>query len=55
MSASPPDPVFVLRGASGPVTSLTFIVPPTGKKIQKLAAGTQNGYILVWDLQVGVC
>ncbi|KAK4292611.1 hypothetical protein Pmani_034632 [Petrolisthes manimaculis] len=52
MSAPPPDPVFVFRGACGPVTSLTFIEPYHDQNVQMLAAGTQNGYVLIWDVQM---
>lgn len=49
---SPPDPVFVLRGASAPVMSVTFLENEDTGKIQRIAAGTQEGQVLIWDLKV---
>lgn len=52
MSSPAPDPVFVLRGARSSVMSVTFLHPPEGGTLQKIAAGTQDGHILIWDLKV---
>ncbi|XP_071550755.1 guanine nucleotide-binding protein subunit beta-like protein 1 isoform X1 [Panulirus ornatus] len=51
MSSPAPDPVFVLRGARSPVMSVAFLHPPEGENLQKIAAGTQDGHILIWDLK----
>lgn len=49
---SPPDPVFVLRGANAPVTCVTFLEYTGPGKIQRIAAGTQEGQVFIWDLKV---
>lgn len=49
---SPPDPVFVLRGANAPVTAVTFFEYDGTGKIQRIAAGTQEGQVFIWDLKV---
>ncbi|XP_076063114.1 guanine nucleotide-binding protein subunit beta-like protein 1 isoform X2 [Oratosquilla oratoria] len=51
MSAPPPDPVFVLRGTQSGVTSLTFLKPPEDQLTQYIAAGTQDGDVLIWDIK----
>lgn len=51
MSKPAPDPVFVLRGAKSPVMSVAFLQPSEGGKVEKLAAGTQDGDMLIWDLK----
>ncbi|XP_037777614.1 guanine nucleotide-binding protein subunit beta-like protein 1 isoform X1 [Penaeus monodon] len=48
---SPPDPVFVLRGANAPVTAVTFFEYDGTGKIQRVAAGTQEGQVFIWDLK----
>ncbi|XP_045614170.1 guanine nucleotide-binding protein subunit beta-like protein 1 isoform X2 [Procambarus clarkii] len=51
MSNLAPDPVFVLRGAKSPVTSLAFLHASEAGKLRKIAAGTQDGHIMIWDLK----
>ncbi|XP_068231734.1 guanine nucleotide-binding protein subunit beta-like protein 1 [Palaemon carinicauda] len=46
-----PDPIFVFRGAKSPVMSVTFLKSPEDGLIHYLAAGTQEGQVLVWDLK----
>ncbi|ROT75365.1 Serine/threonine-protein phosphatase 2A regulatory subunit B'' subunit gamma [Penaeus vannamei] len=45
------DPVFVLRGANAPVTCVTFLEYTGPGKIQRIAAGTQEGQVFIWDLK----
>lgn len=50
MAVLPPDPVFNIRAPDmGPVHSLCF------HQDERLLAGTENGTVHLWDLQVGVC
>ncbi|XP_063884973.1 guanine nucleotide-binding protein subunit beta-like protein 1 [Scylla paramamosain] len=53
MGGPAPDPVFVLRGAESPVTAVTFLnVDATeGQRDKYIAAGTQDGKILLWNLK----
>ncbi|XP_071114359.1 guanine nucleotide-binding protein subunit beta-like protein 1 [Haliotis cracherodii] len=44
MASPPPDPSFILRGASSPITSLAFSSPHT------LYSGTLDGKVLQWSL-----
>ncbi|XP_046548568.1 guanine nucleotide-binding protein subunit beta-like protein 1 [Haliotis rubra] len=44
MASPPPDPSFILRGASSPITSLAFSTPQT------LYSGTLDGKVLQWSL-----
>lgn len=46
-----PDPVFVFRGARSPVMSVAFLKSTEDGIIRYLAAGTQEGQVLVWDLK----
>ncbi|KAG0719502.1 Guanine nucleotide-binding protein subunit beta-like protein 1 [Chionoecetes opilio] len=52
MGAPAPDPVFVLRGAESPVTAVTFLCVAEGQRENYIAAGTQNGKVLLWNLQI---
>ena len=54
MGGPAPDPVFVLRGAQSPVTVVTFlnIDATEGQREEYIAAGTQDGRILLWNLKV---
>lgn len=47
MALLPPDPVFTLRSADmGQVNSMCFHTS------ERLYAGTQKGFVYLWDLQV---
>lgn len=54
MGGPAPDPVFVLRGAESPVTAVTFlnVDAKQGQRDKYIAAGTQEGKILLWNLKV---
>ncbi|KAK7083537.1 Guanine nucleotide binding protein (G protein), beta polypeptide 1-like [Halocaridina rubra] len=51
MNRETPDPIFVFRGARSPVASLTFLKAAEDGFVYSLAAGTQEGQLLIWDLK----
>lgn len=51
MSTPAPDPLFVFRGPRSPVMSLTFLKNAEDGSIRYIAAGMQEGQVLMWDLK----
>lgn len=51
MALLPPDPVFTIRNVdNSPVYSLAFSFLPGG--LERLLAGSKNGYVYAYNLQV---
>lgn len=54
MALLPPDPVYTIRNVDNvPVYSLAFSFLPGG--LERLLAGSKNGYVYAYNLQVRSC